>query len=400
MNRRLAFSLRLLWVLTLLASLGVLFAPLAGRFIEGAVAGPAAETSTLAFVGTWLSGGFLLSAYLVCLALACVLFWKKANEGMALYLSFFLLLWGIIWSGPLESFAAYWLPQTPEIGGQLAGLLMPLPLLVLLLVFPNGQFAPRWTICLLPLAIAPLGLMAINTLDADSVTGWLWPLCFYAVSIQVYRYRRLYTPLERQQTKWVVYGLGLWIALFFLAVYLDNYLQNQPATAPVPWWSPFKNVLWGLSTNILPIAFTLAIMRYRLYDIDIIIRRTLVYSVLTLTLGLVYVGCIVLTRVLVAPYIGGSELAIVASTLAIAALFNPLRRRIQSVIDKRFYRRKYDAAKVLAAFGATVRDETDLERLTAAMLRVVNETMQPEFVGLWLHETQAHSTPDGPRPES
>jgi hypothetical protein len=220
------------------------------------------------------------------------------------------------------------------------------------------------------------------------------------VGIQVYRYRRLYTPVERQQTKLVVYGLGLWIALFLLAAYLDDYLHNQPATAPLLWWLPFKDVLFTLSVNILPVAFTLAIMRYRLYDIDIIIRRTLLYSVLTLTLGLVYVGCILLTRVLVAPVIGGSELAIVASTLVIAALFNPLRRRIQSVIDKRFYRRKYDAAKVLASFGATVRDETDLERLTAEMLRVVNETMQPEFVGLWLHETQAHSRPDGSRPDS
>ncbi len=125
-------------------------------------------------------------------------------------------------------------------------------------------------------------------------------------------------------------------------------------------------------------------MRSRLWDIDLIIRRTLVYSTLTVTLGLVYVGCILVSRTLVAPYLGGSEIAIVASTLAIAALFNPLRKRIQNLIDKRFYRRKYDAAKVLAAFGATVRDETDLERLTAEMLRVVDETVQPEFIGLWL----------------
>jgi hypothetical protein len=103
----------------------------------------------------------------------------------------------------------------------------------------------------------------------------------------------------------------------------------------------------------------------------------------------VYVGCILLSRTFVAQLVGSSELAIVASTLAIAALFTPLRRRIQNVIDKRFYRRKYDAAKVLAAFGATARDETDLEYLTAAMLRVVDETMQPEFVGLWLKDAQS-----------
>jgi hypothetical protein len=129
-----------------------------------------------------------------------------------------------------------------------------------------------------------------------------------------------------------------------------------------------------------------AILRYRLWDIDII-RRTLVYGALTLTLGLVYLGCIVVSRTLVAPLVGGSEVAIVASTLVIAALFTPLRRRIQTLIDKRFYRRKYDAARVLAAFSTTARDETDIEALTGELLRVVDETMQPEFVGLWLKDT-------------
>jgi hypothetical protein len=143
-------------------------------------------------------------------------------------------------------------------------------------------------------------------------------------------------------------------------------------------------LFFGLSLVAFPAAIGIAILRYQLYDIDIIIRRTLVYSILTLTLGLVYVGCIVLIRTLIAPLTRGSDVTIVASTLVIAALFTPLRHRIQNLIDRRFYRRKYDAAKVLAAFGATVRDETDLERLTGEMLRVVDETVQPEFVGLWL----------------
>jgi hypothetical protein len=138
--------------------------------------------------------------------------------------------------------------------------------------------------------------------------------------------------------------------------------------------------------SLIPLSIGIAILRHRLYDIDVIINRTLVYGMLTVTLALVYVGCVVLLQRLFTPLTGSSELAIVASTLAIAALFNPLRRRIQNFIDKRFYRRKYDVAKVLAAFGATMRDETDLDALTAEMLRVVDETMQPEFVGIWLPE--------------
>jgi hypothetical protein len=240
----------------------------------------------------------------------------------------------------------------------------------------------------------------LSTLRAQIIIGALWLLCLFAIGMQVYRYRTLYTGVERQQTKWVVYCAGLWLALIIPNSIPYLYLVNQPADAPAPWWATLNHTAWVVSINILPIAFTLAIMRYRLYDIDIIIRRTLVYSVLTLTLGLVYLGCILLSRTLVAPLTGGSELAIVASTLAIAALFNPLRRRIQNQIDKRFYRRRYDAAKVLAAFARTARDETDLERLTTELLQVVDETMQPEFVSLWLRDPQARSTTEAARPDS
>jgi len=409
MNRGLAFSIRVLWVLALLASLGVLVAALPGYAAQRDVAHSAAAFSTLALAATWLAVCLSLSAALISLALACVLFWKKANDAMALFLSFFLLLYGIVLAGPLESFTFYWLPQSPDFGTQLQSILFPVPALVLILIFPTGRFVPRWTICLPALAVV-LTLLALtfdlaesvklNTLRAQIIYGTVWLLCFFAMCIQAYRYRTLYTPVERQQTKWVVYGTALWSALIILNGIPYLYVVNQPAHAPVPWWATLGDASWFLTLNILPIAFTLAIMRSRLWDIDLIIRRTLVYSVLTLMLGLVYLGCIVASRILVAPLTGGSELAIVASTLAIALLFDPLRRRIQNVIDKRFYRRKYDAAKVLAAFAATARDETDLERLSAAMLRVVDETMQPEFVSLWLRDTETRSTPNSISPTS
>jgi len=200
--------------------------------------------------------------------------------------------------------------------------------------------------------------------------------------------------VERQQIKLLAFALAIYGVSFGLISYLVT-----PTGKP----SPIVNILFvvqALAAVFVAVAAGFAILRYRLWDIDIIIRRTLIYGALTLTLGLVYLGCILLSRTLVAPYLGGSELAIVVSTLVIAALFNPLRKRIQRLIDRRFYRRKYDAAKVLAAFGMTARDETDLDNLTAEMLRVVDETVQPEFVGLWLRETVARSKPESARPDS
>jgi hypothetical protein len=394
MHRLLHFAKGALWALALLASLGVLFGALPGYIGRAAWATQDAQGSPLALVGTWLEIGVSLSATLVSLALACLLFWKKANNRMALFLSFFLLLYASIMSGPIEYLASYWFPPRPDLDTQLMSVLLPVPVLVLFLIFPNGRFAPRWTIFLPPLALVlillgltfnPQELAKQNPLYAQIILGALWLLCLLAMGMQVYRYRTIYAPVERQQTKWVVYCATLWVALFIPDSIPYSYLVSHPA------WVILNSASWWLTVYTLPISFALAILRYRLWDIDIIIRRTLIYTLLTLTLGLLYLGCILLSRALVAPYLGGSELAIVISTLLIAALFLPLRRRIQNAIDRRFYRRKYDAAKVLAAFGATARDETDLERLTDALVQVVDETIQPEFVGLWLCDPQARN---------
>jgi hypothetical protein len=140
-----------------------------------------------------------------------------------------------------------------------------------------------------------------------------------------------------------------------------------------------------LSFAGVPVAIGFALLRYRLYDIDLLINRTLVYGALTATLVAVYVGSIVVLQGLLRAFIGQeSQLAIVASTLAVAALFNPLKHRIQAFIDRRFYRRKYDARKTLEAFSSTLRDETDLEALSHNLVGVVRETIQPAHASLWL----------------
>jgi len=273
-----------------------------------------------------------------------------------------------------------------------------IPFTFTLLLFPSGRLpSARWR----PFAWLAGGYIALDTLfaaftpgpiseniawvnnpagieqlaDASRLFHMIGPLFFVlvlgCVLSVLLRFRRA-QGTERQQIKWFAFATIMVVLLVLLEVVLR--------TLPVL----LEEVLFSIAIAALPIAVGIAILRYRLYDIDIIIRRTLIYSLLTVTLGLVYLGCIVVLQRLVVPALGGSELAIVASTLAIAALFNPLRRRIQNLIDRRFYRRKYDAAKVLTAFAATARDETDLDVLAAAMLRVVDETVQPEFVGLWI----------------
>jgi hypothetical protein len=180
---------------------------------------------------------------------------------------------------------------------------------------------------------------------------------------------------ERQQIKWFVFAIVLLVSSIVLGI-LANF---------APGFGAFTNALQVLGVSSVPVAVGIAILRYRLYDIDRIINRTLVYGALTATLALVYFGSVVTLQYAFRVLTGGdSQLVIVASTLAIAALFQPLRRRIQIVIDRRFYRRKYDAARTLADFSARLRDETDLDALSADLVAVARDTMQPEYASLWL----------------
>jgi hypothetical protein len=199
----------------------------------------------------------------------------------------------------------------------------------------------------------------------------------------VFRWRRS-RGQERQQLKWLVYVVAVTVAAGLGGV-TSWYVQDD---IPGAWsYATVLSLVSALAGVVIgvPVAMSIAILKYRLYDIDRIINRTLVYGALTAALVLVYIGSVVLLqsvfRVLTR---GDSQLVIVASTLAIAALFNPLRRRVQAFVDRRFYRRKYDAAKTLEAFSTQLKDETDLDALSNDLVSVVQETMQPAHVSVWL----------------
>src|SRR5215210_6660508 len=227
----------------------------------------------------------------------------------------------------------------------------------------------------------PLGIEGFSDLSDSIFLNMVALVLVVAAALSVFVRLRGATGVERQQIKWFAYATAAAVMGLVPA-------EIIPDVIDVPLlFERIGHAIFLLLIPTIPISMGIAILRYRLYDIDIIINRTLVYGTLTATLALVYFGVVTTTQALFRTLTGQQELpqlVVVASTLVIAALFNPLRRRIQSFIDRRFYRRKYDARRTLEAFSVRLRDETDLNSLNSELLSVVRDAMQPEHVSLWL----------------
>jgi hypothetical protein len=196
------------------------------------------------------------------------------------------------------------------------------------------------------------------------------------VASVVFRFRRARGE-ERRQLKWLTYAAAV-AGLVLLLIIVGE------STVTVS--DELSNTLVSVSVAALPVSMGIAILRHRLFDIDVVINRTLVYGALTATLVGAYVGIVLLLQLALSPLTEDSDLAIAGSTLAVAALFRPARARIQRTVDRRFYRHRYDAARTLAGFGARMRDQVELDSLGAELRSVVGETMQPAHVSLWLRK--------------
>jgi hypothetical protein len=332
---------------------------------------------------------------------AGVIFWRRSDDLMALLVATMLVLWG-----PLNGLFVVTTEAIdgthPVVDAALALLTFAgyITWMLFFYLFPSGRFVPRWTRWM---ALCWFSFLGLWNFTPFGPTTWPLPIfnvCFLVLwgsfpVAQLYRYVRVSDAFERQQTKWVVFGVAVAVAGVLATIFnVGAAVDLHPEEMGKRMLSMFLMDAFMLA---LPISIGIAVLRSRLFDIDVVINRTLVYGSLTVTLVALYFGgIVVLQRVFVLLSGEESTLAVVASTLLMAALFNPLRRLIQSFIDRRFYRRKYDARKTLEAFSSQLRDETDLEALNDDLVGIVRETMQPAHASLWL---RPETSPEGEKVE-
>jgi hypothetical protein len=324
-------------------------------------------------------------------AISLIIFWRKSDDLVGLLTSLMLIFFGPY----LISGVNIWVSEQPgwEIFGAVMVGIGATLVIFFLFLFPDGRFVPGWTRWFTLIASILIIISSFITIWPNFSAIAILPVAAVGLLIQVYRYWRVSNPLQRQQTKWVLigltgplFGIFLWLILGQPESNAFPGIQLLGIIIPIPF-------VFSLLTLLLPLTLAFSILRYRLWDIDFLIRRTLVYTVLTALLLILYFGSVVLLQQAFRVLTGqDSPIVIVISTLVIAALFSPLRRRVQNTIDRRFYRHKYDTQQALAAFAATARDEVDLERLQMELISIVQETMQPEQVSLWLRQQSDHST--------
>jgi hypothetical protein len=339
-------------------------------------------TANLVLVLIWACTWFVVGA---------IIAWRKSTDWMALFVAFWLVLQGttnvtLTVGGSQSSW--YWLAF---FFNTLAFLFLDL----VFFLFPNGRFVPRWTRwVMLALAAGSVLMLLFPGLGFLSMFSSFGGALIIIIA-QIYRYRRVSTAVQRQQTKWVVYALTVTLVCDFI-VALPVFLFPSVGSAQFGvFYGVFFETAITFFTFLIPISFGVAILRNRLWNIDIIINRTLIYGTLTAILALIYFGLIFALQFLLRGIINQkNDVAIVVSTLVIAALFQPLRHRLQRFIDRRFYRSKYDAAKTLEAFSATLRNEVDLNQLREELVAVVQETMQPSHVSLWLRKSENERKPN------
>ena len=396
---------RAAWIAVAVATMGTFVAAVPARYAQLAHPTEAARTA-LAKIGLSAGGYALYNVALdiifvtVFAVVAIVIFWRRSKDPMALLVATMLVVWGplnglfVLTPSAIEGM--YPVLETTLVKVTLGSTLTYVGYIAWMLffyLFPSGSFVPRWTRWL---ALCWVFFVTSWNFTSFGPPSWPPPLFNAAVLVlwgsfpvaQLYRYARVSDRTQRQQTKWVVFGVAVAVAGVLTTIFTVGAAIDLPPEEVGP--RMLSMLLMDAFALLIPLSIGVAVLRSRLFDIDVVINRTLVYGSLTALLALIYFGAVVLLQRLFVVLTGErSTLAIVASTLAIAALFSPLRRRVQAFVDRRFYRSKYDARKTLEAFSAKLREETDLDALNAELVGLVGETMQPAHASLWLRPDSA-----------
>jgi len=382
------------WVLVAVVALAFLLTSLPGYQLRitsglpghGPVSNPSMGYVYLQAVNAITS----LASSLLSLYLALLLFRRKFGNPAVAAVSFYLLLYGIVMTGPLDAWGLYWFDKK-EFAIPAQTLIMATPTTALLVLFPNGRFVPKWSRWIL-IASLPWNLFAILfpvfPYREDQIMGLL-TLAFFWVGLlgwgiytQIYRYTRVSTIEERQQTKWVLYGFGLWLGYILISTYPYIYITSLPPDAPQPWWSPVTEFTWWLSLNILPVTLMIAITRSRLWNIDIVINRTLVYASLTIATMALYILVVgTLGNIL---QLGDNTFIAFLTTGLIAVIFHPLREWLQNWVNRLMYGDRDDPYAVLTSLGKQLENSARIDTTLPAIAKTIANTLKLPYVAVSL----------------
>jgi signal transduction histidine kinase len=348
------------------------------------IAGSAVVLGTLSALAS-------LASALFSLILAVTFFRRRFEEPAAVALSFYLLVYAVVMAGPLESWFSYW---TGDVGWALAmqTSLLATPSVALFVLFPNGRFVPPWTrwvlLLTIPWSISLFFLpgfdstltSSLNPVELGLVVLWYGSFLVVGLYAQVYRYRRVSSPQERQQTKWVVFGFILWLVYILLSTPPYLYLTNLPPGSPVPWWAPANELSWSLALNILPISLAVAISRYRLWNIDLVINRSLVYG--TLTASVIGIYALVVGVAGTVFQAQGNWLVALVATGLIAVLFQPLRDGLQRWVNRLVYGQRDEPFEVLARLARRLEGILTPRLVYPTIVETVAQTLKLPYAAI------------------
>jgi hypothetical protein len=377
--------LRVAWIILALLSVIVIIASIPGYVIQLEARTKLIESSAVSSVWIEILKFGIIVASITTASLSMVLAWvifRQNSKGrMPVYLSFFLVLYAI--AGSLEAIYPFWpLLSNIEFGLIIVSLIGPL-FVVLFLLFPDGQFIPSWTrwLVLLSISIVPVSYF----LEASSFSVINQPLFWVGAAIaagtlilvlyaQIYRYRNVSDPTERQQTKWVIYGIFLWFLVMAIGSVPYAQVQQLPPGSSIPWWQLLNELTYLISFSFLPLSLTIAVMRYRLYDIDIIINRTLVYGVLTVTTMGIYVFIVGFLGSLFQA-INQTVFAFLATGL-VALIFQPMREWLQRAVNRFMFGERDDPLAVLSSLSKRLEGASEPEAILPSIVETVGQALK------------------------